>query len=113
MKKTIAPGSNSWRIFFYVKSTRIEMEEAPFVIHGSEDSLDIDVLYFVSNMPDVQAGLKFCASKQENRNVAQLRDGIVIECLKGLPDEVNNSVFTTYELHPEVFGNSDILFLKC
>ena len=57
-------------------------------VHGSEDSLDVDVYYVFDEMPDFNACKQFCcADKNENRNIiisykenpfrqSRLRDGL-------------------------------------
>lgn len=68
--------------------------------HGSEDSRDADVLYQVSSWPSRNEIQRFCSgSGQQDRNLFCVTDGAVSRCWKGLPDEVNNALFTTYHLH--------------
>ena len=44
----------------------------------------------------------FCsADPSENRNLAVVRNGIVAQCFKGFPDEVNNALLATYPLHAQ------------
>ena len=69
-------------------------------IHGSGDSTDLDVMYVFDEMPSFKACYDFCcADPGENRNIIVVRDGIVAECFKGIRDEVNNALRTTYPLH--------------
>ncbi len=70
-------------------------------VHGSEDSLDTDVVYIIDRMPDYNTCQDFCSSTEENRNLAVLRDGEIVECFKGAPDELNNGVFYTYNKHQQ------------
>ena len=72
-------------------------------IHGSEDSIDTDVVYVVDTLPSLQECKRFCSDKNENRNICVVKNGIVIECYKGTPDEVNNAVFLTYHLHEQEY----------
>ena len=72
-------------------------------IHGSEDSIDTDVVYVVDKLPSLQECKKFCSDKEENRNICVINNGIVTECYKGTPDEVNNAVFLTYHLHEQEY----------
>ena len=52
-------------------------------VHGSEDSLDLDVVYVVPVMPAVRDCHAFCADDpDENRNLVVLRDGVVVDCFK-------------------------------
>ena len=71
-------------------------------IHGSEDSTDIDVVYVVDELPSFVDCKKFCAeTKDENRNILSVENGIVTKCFKGTPDEINNSLLRTYNLHEQ------------
>lgn len=70
-------------------------------IHGSENSIDTDVMYVVDELPSLQECKVFCSDKDENRNLIVIEDGIVTKCYKGTPDECNNSLFATYKLHQQ------------
>lgn len=70
-------------------------------VHGSEDSLDVDVIYLVEKQPSFQEAKMFCADKQENRNIATIQDGVINWCFKGTIDELNNGLRATYGLHPQ------------
>lgn len=73
-------------------------------VHGSEDSTDLDVIYIVDRIPEAQDCPLFCNDDpSENRNLAVIEDGIVTWCYKGFADEVNNSVLSTYPLHPQEY----------
>eukprot|EP01125_Pyxidicula_operculata_P011777 TRINITY_DN3854_c1_g2_i2.p1 TRINITY_DN3854_c1_g2~~TRINITY_DN3854_c1_g2_i2.p1 ORF type:complete len:339 (+),score=37.70 TRINITY_DN3854_c1_g2_i2:1068-2084(+) len=55
-------------------------------------------------MPTNKECLNFLSgSGNEDRNIFVLKDGIVSETYKGLPDEVNNELFTNYTLHKQTF----------
>lgn len=82
-----------------------EINRIPFVTLGSEDSRDIDNLYLFSSMPSLQECKEFCDKKKDNRNIAVVENGVVRECYKGTPDELNNSLFYTYSLHKQDFEN--------
>lgn len=78
------------------------MEYIARYIHGSEDSLDIDTFYVVSHQPSFSEAKAFCDGiADENANVITISDGIVTDCYKGTPDEVNNSLIDTYNLHQQ------------
>ena len=48
-------------------------------VHGSEDSLDTDVIYIVDELPPLNECAEFCNSNDaENRNLAIVRDGVVV-----------------------------------
>lgn len=71
-------------------------------VHGSPDSRDLDVVYIVDEMPPLGECPAFCsADPMENRNLAVIRDGVIVECFKGFPDEVNNALRATYALHEQ------------
>ncbi|MDA1674980.1 hypothetical protein [Bacillus cereus group sp. TH152-1LC] len=69
--------------------------------HGSEDSLDIDVVYVFEKMPTFQECQEFCSDKQENRNIMVIENGTVVDCFKGSIDELNNGLYDTYDLHEQ------------
>ena len=80
------------------------MKEYVKYIHGSEDSTDVDVFYVFNELPSKQECKKFCsANPSENRNIIVINDGIVTACYKGTPDEVNNSLIDTYDLHEQKY----------
>lgn len=72
-------------------------------VHGSQDSLDEDVVYVVDHMPETIAECKeFCSSPEradENANMCEIVEGRVVRVFKGTPDELNNSLKRTYWLH--------------
>lgn len=72
-------------------------------IHGSKDSLDLDVFYVFEKMPSFQESQEFCASKEENRNIIVIENGRVTDCYKGTIDEINNGLVATYPLHSQKF----------
>lgn len=74
------------------------------IIFGSEDSLDIDVMYFTDKLPTIENCKKFCSeNKLENRNLAVVKNGIISEVFKGTVDEVNNMLLDTYGLHSQEY----------
>lgn len=73
-------------------------------IHGSEDSLDVDVFYVFDSMPSYQDCHTFCSSdKNENRNIIVIENGMVTDCFKGTCDEIQNSLYNTYSLHDQEY----------
>jgi hypothetical protein len=78
-------------------------EELPFILHGSADSLDKDIVYILPKMLSYHDALLFCNYKKgENRNIMTMYPtGVVKQCMKGLPDEINNSLLVTYPLHQQ------------
>eukprot|EP01090_Pellita_catalonica_P000562 TRINITY_DN10384_c0_g1_i2.p1 TRINITY_DN10384_c0_g1~~TRINITY_DN10384_c0_g1_i2.p1 ORF type:complete len:357 (-),score=55.06 TRINITY_DN10384_c0_g1_i2:537-1607(-) len=83
-------------------------EEAVRIVHGSPDSLDVDVVYFLdgeTELPPFKICQDFCAigtKQNENRNLMIVEDGIVVQCFKGLPDEGNNSLLMTWKFHKQI-----------
>ena len=79
-----------------------DMELLARYIHGSGDSTDTDVVYVVDELPSPDDCKKFCsADSEENRNLIVVRNSVVVECYKGTPDEINNSLLRTYSLHEQ------------
>ena len=75
------------------------------ILFGSADSLDRDTLYPVELLPDPHTCKQLCSQASENRNLVVLQDGVVAETYKGLPDETNNALWTTYDLHSQAAPN--------
>jgi hypothetical protein len=72
------------------------------IVHGSEDSLDVDVFYVFDQMPSFFDCQTFCsADPSENRNIITIEDGVVSGCFKGTIDEINNGLIKTYPLHKQ------------
>ena len=82
-----------------------------FQIFGSPSSIDRDILIFVDILPTLAASktlaiqlaptiqAHFKDAKPPNINFGILRDGIIVETLKGIPDETNNAILATYRFH--------------
>lgn len=52
-------------------------------VHGSPDSLDLDVVYVVPLMPSARDCNTFCNADQlENRNLVVIRNGVVVDTFK-------------------------------
>lgn len=78
--------------------------EQPYYLHGSEDSIDKDVYYLFKSLPNARECQAFCnLNKEEDRNIIVINNGVVTNCFKGVPDEVNNGLFYTYKLHPQSY----------
>ena len=77
-----------------------------YITHGSEDSLDHDI-HYLSPVPLLKAEAKRIAdgSPDGNANVICVKDGIVIWSYKGSPDETNNGILATYDLHDQFVKN--------
>lgn len=72
---------------------------------GSQDSLDRDTVYAVDHLPSMQECKALCIDQTENRNLVVIREGVVAACFKGLPDETNNALYHTYQLHEQSVPN--------
>lgn len=69
-------------------------------IHGSADSTDLDVMYIFDSIPTRADATRFCSDNSiENKNVAVVKDGVVVWVYKGTVDEVNNALYYTIPLH--------------
>ena len=90
------------------------MTELIYYQFGSENSQDVDLLVLVSQLGLIKTNKKRVEAiekklqenyqKELNVNLGVLRDGKIEEVFKGSTDEVNNSVFLTYDLHPQKFS---------
>lgn len=79
------------------------------IIFGSQDSLDLDVVYLFEELPSLQECKKFCAENEfENRNIVVIKNGIVTESFKGTPDEMNNVLYNTFNLHQQEIENNPV-----
>ena len=82
------------------------MTDYPIIIHGSENSLDIDAYVLVPSILDFKAAKSLCDSFREiNANLLYVENGEVAWCYKGTKDECNNSILATYSLHEQKFDN--------
>ena len=84
-----------------------------FNFFGSASSLDLDCMVYLPELPDLEESKRvskeynqkievlFGNLKKANTNLAVLKDGVITEVFKGTVDEVNNSIFLTYNLHPQ------------
>lgn len=83
------------------ESDLVQIDCDGHIIHGSENSTDKDVLYFILDphpFPSFQECSVFCRSVniiengkeiEENRNVALVRDGIIVKIYKGTNQILN------------------------
>lgn len=74
-------------------------------IYGSGNSVDVDILYVVDKLPETIKECKdFCdeyKKENENLNIGVITNGVLSECFKGTIDELNNSIYHTYNLHSQ------------
>lgn len=89
-------------------------DDIPFNIFGSSDSIDVDMIVFLNEIPkDTVESQKLCLSLKHqlqqkykfdrllNINLGIINDGVICWVFKGLADETNNSVYTTYSSHTQ------------
>jgi hypothetical protein len=63
------------------------------------------MVYTVERLPGQQRSKDLCLHASENRNLVVIKNGVVADCYKGLPDETNNAIFHTYHLHEQQSPN--------
>ena len=83
------------------------MEILAKYIFGSEDSVDVDMMYVVNKLPSIQEGREFINNEKITNgidvNLITIEDGIVIDTQKGNYDTVNNCLLDTYYLHKQEY----------
>lgn len=100
------------------------MKTPIYQIFGSENSLDVDLVFFIEKMPETILE-KLSLSKELtdsvktnfperviNANLAVCQNGHLIEVYKGTTDELNNSLFYTYDFHQQQYRNQINKLLK-
>ncbi|KAF0972808.1 hypothetical protein FDP41_009057 [Naegleria fowleri] len=89
--------------------------EIPYYFHGSKDSVDTDKFYMFTEQlpPESDCNLFIRSSGNEDRNLVVVRredfskltsdtdTGFIADVFKGIPDEANNALFTTYSYHKQ------------
>jgi len=76
----------------------------PIIMHGSENSLDVDAYVIIPEPLSLQDAKRLCDSyKDINANLLSVKNGVVDWCYKGTVDECNNSILATYGLHKQKF----------
>jgi hypothetical protein len=102
--------------------------EKIFQIFGSKSSEDYDVMVFLDKIPQMEDAKSTCEKynkmlymkfvdagmeiKTLNCNLAVLKDGIVTQVHKGTSDEVNNSLYLTYDFHTQFYPNQIIKLIE-
>lgn len=81
------------------------MEVKYKIRHGSEDSMDEDFYLVVDTIPTKQEFIELKKTSPLDLNLITIDNGAVTACLKGLPDEINNSIFSTFDLHTQEIEN--------
>ncbi|KAG2385607.1 hypothetical protein C9374_003422 [Naegleria lovaniensis] len=91
--------------------------EIPYYFHGSKDSVDTDKFYVFTEQlpPESDCNLFIRSSGNEDRNLVVIRrddftkltsdmdTGYMADVFKGIPDEANNALFTTYFYHKQKY----------
>lgn len=89
------------------------MDTPIYQIFGSENSLDVDVVFFIEEMPETiveklalskefsKSITSFFPEKEINANLAVCKNGHLVEVYKGTTDELNNALFYTYSFHEQ------------
>ena len=95
-----------------------------YQLFGSENSIDIDVVFFIENMPETIATRLLLSKKYSeliaqifpkkviNANLAVCENGRLACVYKGTTDELNNSLFLTYANHKQQYPNQIARLLK-
>lgn len=89
-----------------------------YQLFGSENSVDIDVMFWVEEIPQNVQQAKALShtlaaqfqqekkiSEKINANLAKVANGKIVDIFKGIKDESNNALFYTYSLHYQDFPN--------
>ena len=80
-----------------------KLEEIPYFQHGSENSIDKDIVYLFDKKPTNLECIEFCKEKKEDINIITIKDKNIIFSYKGLIDETNNALLNTIPLHDQKF----------
>ena len=87
-----------------------------FQVFGSESSQDLDCMVFVDHLGSTKQCHDLCTiygasiraisntDKEVNTNLAIIKDDVVVDCFKGTYEEVNNSLYITYDLHKQYYS---------
>lgn len=88
-----------------------------YQIFGSENSLDVDLVFFIEEMPETilekfslskkltESLVPFFPEKEINANLAVCKNGHLTQVYKGTTDELNNALFYTYSYHEQKYEN--------
>lgn len=95
-----------------------------YQLFGSENSIDVDVVFFIEKMPETIATRLLLSKKYSeliapifpekviNANLAVCENGRLACVYKGTTDELNNSLFMTYANHKQEHQNQIDRLLK-
>lgn len=73
--------------------------------HGSKESIDEDVYVVCDKIPTKEEYSEFKKNTTKDCNFITIENGIVTNCFKGLTDEINNSIFYTFDNHTQTCIN--------
>jgi hypothetical protein len=86
-----------------------------YQIFGSATSLDLDICFFVDRIVSISESntllkqiieaTNLSDTKKINGNLGVISNGVLIDCFKGIPDELNNALIITYDLHKQAYAN--------
>ena len=90
------------------------MSDLLYNVFGSGDSVDYDIMVYLDKLPDtIEECKNLCkeydklltalgySDKEVNTNLAVLKDGVIVDCFKGISIETNNSIFLTAPHHDQ------------
>lgn len=69
--------------------------------HGSVDSIDEDYYLVCDKVPKKEEYLEWKKTQTKDYNIITIENGIVTDCLKGEVDEINNSIYYTFDNHKQ------------
>jgi hypothetical protein len=73
--------------------------------HGSVNSIDEDFYLVVDKVPKKEEYLEFKKTQEKDYNIISIENGVVVDCLKGEVDEINNSIYYTFNNHKQSCKN--------
>lgn len=75
-----------------------------FYRHGSDDSLDEDIVIVLEKIPDKKTCIDIINNESNvDKNIITIKNGIVKDVFMGKPDEINNSILYTYNMHNQEY----------
>lgn len=86
----------------------MNISELKYIKHGSEDSIDKDIYVLCPKPLEHSESLAVVEHFDKlgfNSNPIYIEDGIVKWNFKGVNDEVQNSIYSTYHLHEQITDN--------
>lgn len=71
------------------------------ITHGSKTSVDNDIYLVVDEIPTKQEFSDLKHAMISDVNCIKIENGQVVGCFKGTVDEINNSIYYTFDNHPQ------------